>query len=242
MQIQALEFPYYRGRPAPLGKTGCLAILFSCVAGFAALLVLPRFIPGGAGGWAGAIVFVFLQLAGLAMAVGPAWKAIFRRPTFRDVWIAMACVPLMVIVPGAMALLVVGNHNLTANPGILTIGAMEPTALANAMVMSSVQLLGEEFVTILPFLVLLTVLHRAGMKPALALGVSWVVTSLAFGALHLPTYNWHVGQALLVIGSARLILTGVYLLTRNVWASTITHVVNDLASMALAVLVHSRMQ
>ena len=37
------------------------------------------------------------------------------------------------------------------------------------------------------------------------------------------------------------ILTGVYILTRNVWASTITHVVNDLTGMALAALAHARL-
>ncbi|UHQ22901.1 CPBP family intramembrane metalloprotease [Lysobacter sp. 5GHs7-4] len=241
MQSVTPDFPYYQGRPAPLSNAGCLLVLAACAAGFAALLALPRFIPGVVGGWIGAISFVALQLAGLALAVGPAWKAIFRRPTLRDVWIALACVPLMLIVPGIIAFFVVGSPNLATNPGILAIGAMSPAYAANAMAMASVQLLGEELVTILPFLLLLTLLHRAGAKPQLAIGVSWVVTALAFGALHLPTYGWHFGQALLVIGSARLILTGVYILTRNVWASTITHVVNDLMGMAIAVLAHMRL-
>ena len=134
-----------------------------------------------------------------------------------------------------------GGRNLAANPGLDAVGAMAPMHAASTMAMSAVQLLGEELVTILPFLALLTLLHRAGAKPGLAVGVSWVATALAFGALHLPTYDWHVGQALLVIGSARLILTGVYILTRNVWASTITHVVNDLTGMALAASAHARL-
>ncbi len=235
------DFPYYQGRPVPLGNAACLLVLAACTTGFAALLALPRLVPGAAGGWAGAILFVALQLAGLALAVGSAWKAIFRRPTLREVLIALACVPLMVLVPGAVAFLVVGGADLAANPGIQAIGAMAPAHAANAMAMSAVQLLGEELVTILPFLVLLTLLHRARAKPWLALGVSWIATALAFGALHLPTYGWHFGQALLVIGAARLILTGVYMLTRNVWASTITHVANDWMGMALAMLAHMRL-
>lgn len=241
MRNGAPDFPYYQGRPAPLSNAGCLLVLAACAAGFAALLTLPRLAPGTTGAWAGAILFVALQLGGLALAVGSAWKAIFRRPTLREALLALACVPLMVIVPGAMAFLVVGEPGLAANPGIQAFGAMTPAHAANMMAMSAVQLLGEELVTILPFLVLLTLLHRVGAKPWLALGVSWVATALAFGALHLPTYGWYFGQALLVIGSARLILTGVYMLTRNVWASTITHVANDWMAMAMAVFAHLRL-
>lgn len=241
MRSVAPDFPYYQGRPAPLSNAGCLLVLGACAAGFAALLAPPHLVPGVLGGWIAAVAFVVLQLAGLALAVGPAWKAIFRRPTLRDVAIAMACLPLMLLVPGAVAFFVVGQSGLMANSGIQAIGAMPPMAAANAMAMSSVQLLGEELVTILPFLVLLTLLHRAGIKPWLALGLAWVVSALMFGALHLPTYGWHFGQALLVIGSARLVLTGVYMLTRNVWASTITHVANDVAGMALAVLAHAHL-
>jgi membrane protease YdiL (CAAX protease family) len=74
------------------------------------------------------------------------------------------------------------------------------------------------------------------MRRGPAVAIAWVATALAFGALHLPTYQWHFGQALLVIGSARLVLTAVYLLTRNLWASTLAHVVNDWSIMALAML------
>ena len=98
----------------------------------------------------------------------------------------------------------------------------------------AVQLLGEELVTILPLLATVALLHRVGMPARWAIAVAWVATALLFGALHLPTYQWHVGQALLVIGTARLVLTAVFLCTRNLWASTIAHIANDWAIMAFA--------
>ena len=110
---------------------------------------------------------------------------------------------------------------------------MPSGAVANLLGSSGLQLLGEELVTILPFLVFLAVLHRRGIARAPAIGIAWVASALLFGALHLPTYEWHFGQALLVIGSARLVLTGVYVLTRNVWASTIAHVINDWFAIAV---------
>lgn len=48
-----------------------------------------------------------------------------------------------------------------------------------------------------------------------------------FGALHLPTYDWRVAPALVVIGTARLALTPPYILTKNIWSSTIAHITHD---------------
>ena len=75
-------------------------------------------------------------------------------------------------------------------------------------------------------------LHRAGLPARWAVALAWVATALMFGVLHLPTYQWHLGQALLVIGTARLALTAVFIYTRNLWASTIAHIANDWTIMA----------
>jgi membrane protease YdiL (CAAX protease family) len=96
------------------------------------------------------------------------------------------------------------------------------------------QLFGEELITILPFLAVLAALRSGARFPRwLALLIAWIVSALIFGALHLPTYGWHVAQALGVIFAARLVLTLPYLVTRSIWASTVTHIVNDWAGFLL---------
>ena len=50
------------------------------------------------------------------------------------------------------------------------------------------------------------------------------------------TYHWHVSQALLVIGAARLVLTAPYLLTKNLWSSFIAHLTHDWMLFALVLL------
>jgi membrane protease YdiL (CAAX protease family) len=230
------DLPYYNGEPVPLTTRGCLRVLAACALGFAALVWLPRHVAAPLGGWLAALAFVGLQLAGLVLAVGPAWRALFRRPRPRDLLLAVACVPLVMAFPALVAYLVVGSSNLSGNPVIEGMGAQSGWQAAQMFGMAAVQLLGEELVTILPLLVLLTLLHRAGLRRGPAIAIAWVVTALVFGALHLPTYHWHFGQALLVIGAARLVLTGIYLLTRNLWASTVAHIVNDWSMMALAIV------
>lgn len=55
---------------------------------------------------------------------------------------------------------------------------------------------------------------------------------MAFGLVHLPTYNWNLMQCLVVIGSARLVLTWAYVWTKNIWVSTGAHILNDWALIA----------
>lgn len=236
MGHQGADFPFYDGRPVPLGATGCLWILAACASGFLALLAAPHIVQGAMGSWIGIILFVALQLMGLWLAVGPAWTAIFHRPTWREALLAIACVPLVFGLPALVALFVVGSQHLTPNQMIQATGHLSPVQALGFFSMSAIQLLGEELVTLLPFLVLLTALKRTALKPWAAIGIAWLATSLMFGALHLPTYGWNFAQALLVIGTARLVLTGVYMLTRNIWASTITHIGNDWMLFTIAML------
>lgn len=56
---------------------------------------------------------------------------------------------------------------------------------------------------------------------------AWLITSLIFGLIHLPTYDWNLIQCIVVIGSARMVLTLPWILTKNLWVSTGTHIIND---------------
>lgn len=60
-----------------------------------------------------------------------------------------------------------------------------------------------------------------------AILTAWIGSAALFGALHLSTYQWRLGQVLLIIGTARLVLTIPYLITKNLWSSTIAHIAND---------------
>ncbi len=90
------------------------------------------------------------------------------------------------------------------------------------------QLFGEEVITILPFLALLQLFSRGlGIaRKGTVLG-AWLITAVVFGLIHLPTYNWNVLQCIMVIGSARLVLTLPWIMTKNIWVSTGAHIVND---------------
>ena len=102
---------------------------------------------------------------------------------------------------------------------------------------SLIQLVGEDVLTLVPFLAILAfVTGRLALHRPAAIGAAWLGSALIFAAAHLPTYDWHVVQTLVVIGVERLVLTIPYLLTKNLWSSVIAHVGNDWALMLIATM------
>ena len=223
----ASDLPYSFGNPVPMTTRSSALLWAASAAAFALLVVVPRWLPDLWGGALAALLFVGVQWAGLRWAVGPAWVALFSRPRWRDVALGLAAVPLVIGLPALVALYALGESHLSANASIDVVAGLSPAQLVGRFALVAVQLLGEELVTIQPLLATVALLHRAGMPARWAVAVAWVVTALVFGALHLPTYQWHLGQALLVIGAARLVLTAVFIYTGNLWASTIAHIAND---------------
>ena len=51
--------------------------------------------------------------------------------------------------------------------------------------------------------------------------------AISLGLIHLLTYDWNVVQCIVVIGTARMVLTLAWILTKNIWVSTGAHIIND---------------
>lgn len=222
------DFPFYDGAPVRLSLAKWLLLLAVTGAGFVALILAPTLLPTPTGRWVGIALFVALPLLGLALVAGRDWTALFHRPTWRDVWIGLATAPLCLLVSAIVGYILTRIGQTAGNPAADMMVAMPTSERLLFFAGMAPQLLGEELVTVIPFLAVLSLLHgpmKASRRVAIA--VAWIASALLFGALHLSTYQWHVAQVLLVIGSARLVLTLPYLITRNIWASTIAHVTND---------------
>lgn len=236
----ARDFPYYNSRPVAVSVLGWLTILIFTAAGFAALFLAPDLLPETIGRPVKAALFVVLPLVGLALTTGRHWSSLFPPLTRRDVWIGLAFVPL----PTLAAVLVaipLERLGLTApNAAIDLMQHLHGADRVRMMLATLPQLLGEELVTILPFLAILALASR-GLKASrrTAITAAWILSAAIFGALHLSTYDWHVAQAVGVIGVSRLMLTLPYLITKSPWASAITHIVHDWALFSFVLIVGS---
>lgn len=187
-------------------------------------------------GWLRAAAFVGLPLLGLAIAAPVRWKAIFGRVGLREVKLMFVFALLNIVISMAIGAVIKTFGTVTANATIADAANLDGPQLFNFFAKVALQLLGEELITILPFLALLAYFHaKAGLGRNAAILAAWLISALAFGLIHLPTYNWNIVQCVVVIGSARLVLTLAYVWTKNIWVSTGAHIINDWSLIASTV-------
>ncbi|MEJ3405389.1 CPBP family intramembrane glutamic endopeptidase [Rathayibacter sp. YIM 133350] len=228
------DFPYYDGIPVHVASWKWIVVILACVLGFALLILLPQ--PTNLAALLPRILFPLVPFVTFAVLVRPQWSAIFRRVTGRDVLTMVVFWLLNLAVTFLVGILVKALFGAASNPAAGGVGEHGAVDLIAFYLGTGIQLFGEELFTILPFLAVLYWMHRAGLGRKGAVLVAWLVTAVWFGAAHLPTYQWNVAQALLVIGVARLVLTLAFIRTKNIWVSTGAHILNDWATFTLVIL------
>lgn len=226
-----LDFPFYDGNPVSFSGVRWLLLWLATVVAFLALDLWPF----GRGPWsimAAQLLFVAVPLVALAALIPQHWTALYHRVRLPDVglmvvfWLLALAVQVSVgAALGAIDKRAVSDPAAAAAKG----GDAIPAHFAGALP----QLMGEELLTIIPFLALLWVgATKLGWSRRTAVIVALVISSLWFGAVHLPTYDWNLGQALLGIGLVRVVLTLAYVRTKNVWVCFGAHVLTDYAVFA----------
>jgi membrane protease YdiL (CAAX protease family) len=237
MEPAGPEFPYHQGNPPTLSARGWLLVMTGVVAGFIALTLPLPFTDTLLSGWLRVAAFVVLPLAGLAIAVPGHWKSLFGRVGVREVKLMFVFAFANIILTMSIGTVIKIFGTTIANAGIADTAQMEGARLFNFFAKVAPQLLGEELMTLLPFLAILAFCQdRFGMGRNASVLMAWLVSAVAFGLIHLPTYNWNLVQCLVAIGSARLVLTWAYVWTKNIWVSTGAHIINDWAIMATTVV------
>lgn len=227
LEPRGRDFPYYRS-PFAISMSGWLVILAGVASGFMALVTPLPLADGLLSGWLRAVLFVGLPLLTLRMASPCGWTAIFAPVGLREVKLMFAFALLNIIVSLAVGGAVKLFGTTTPNAAVADAAQLGGVRLLNFFSTVALQLLGEELMTILPFLAVLAFCRaQVGMGRNASVIVAWLASAVAFGLVHLPTYDWNVVQCLVVIGSARLILTWAYVWSKNVWVSTGAHIIND---------------
>ncbi|MFE4194299.1 CPBP family intramembrane glutamic endopeptidase [Paenarthrobacter sp. NPDC056912] len=229
------DVPFYDGHPVEVAAWKWVLIIAACAVGFAALILIPQ--TSNVTALLPRFLFVAIPMAVFIWLTGPFWKSIFRKPTGAD-YLAMVVFWLLNLavsfIVGIIVASIFGANANKATEGILEGGPGEIVAF---YVGTGIQLLGEEVFTILPFLAVMYFLYtKAKLNRTTSMLLAWLITALWFGAAHLPTYGWNVAQALLIIGTARIVLTLAFIRTKNILVSTGAHILNDWASFTLVLV------
>jgi len=231
------DFPFYRGWPVGLSVRQWLLVLTAVLVALLVLAFPPAALSGGLGQWVPALLLAGLPLAALALVAPGHWRVLFGPVGWHEVkWMVLFALLNILVSMGVGALLkpFVELQSNAAVAGIADQGAM---GLWLLFARTAPQLLGEEVITILPFLALLTLFtRRLGSTRKAAILWAWLLSALFFGLIHLPTYDWNLIQCVVIIGTARLVLTLPWIMTKNLWVSTGAHILNDWALFSVQLL------
>lgn len=231
------DFPFYNGKPVEFSTGQWAVILLAVALGFSVLVLPVPWYASRFGQFVPAILFAALPLAALAWATPKYWTALFAKVGMGDVGWMFAFAALNFAITFGIGYAVMKWHGAHANPAAGLIANMSANDLVLWFAKTVPQLLGEELVTIVPMLALMAFLHlRLKLSRMASIVTAWIATGVMFGALHLPTYSWDFMQCIVIIGSARLVLTLAYLKTRNLWVSTGAHIINDWSMFGLGLL------
>lgn len=222
------DFPFYNGAPTAITTAQWLLVLMAVVVAFL-LLALPIDWPGELlAQYLPALLLPGLPLAALAIVAGRHWRAIFGKIGARELRLMVGFALLNIVVSMSVGVAVKAMTEVTPNAANAILSGMGTGERVAYFAKMIPQLFGEEVITLLPFLALLQWFTRnLGMGRKAGIIGAWLVSSLVFGLIHLPTYDWNFVQCIVIIGSARMVLTLPWILTKNIWVSTGAHVIND---------------
>jgi len=231
------DFPFYNAAPASISNRQWLFVMAMVVAGFL-LLALPIPWTGGrVGPFIPAVLMPLIPLVALACVAPGHWKAIFGKVRGREVRLMVGVALLNIVVSMGVGAIVFALTEVTPNAATAQLSGLDTADKVAFFAKTIPQLFGEEVITLLPFLALLQLFSRSldlGRKGAIV--GAWVVSSVIFGLIHLPTYDWNLIQCIVVIGSARMVLTLAWIMTKNIWVSTGAHILNDWLLFAIGLL------
>lgn len=231
------DFPFYQGSPVSLTTTQWLFLLVLVAFAFG-LLIAPIDWPGGeVGAFLPAILFPVIPLAGLAWISRGNAGCLFGKVGWREIKLMVLFAILNIVITFTVGGLVQAAFGASANPAIATANELSPPGLLVFLTKTAVQLVGEEVLTVIPMLALLHLLvTRVGLNRSASVFWAWLATAVIFGLLHLPTYRWDFTQCILIIGTARLVLSMAYIKTKNLWVSAGAHILNDWCLILLNVI------
>ena len=231
------DYPFYRGWPVEL--TGLQWLVPLAAVAIATWILLEQLSVFTVGYWrfAPSLLLTLLPLIGLALVAGRHWTALFRKVHLRDIGWMFAFAFLNYVIGIVLGLIVVSLMETQTNAGVHGLVQSGTADRVLFFANSIPQLVGEELITIVPFLALLYFLTRKlAFSTRNAVIIAWLVTAVWFAAIHLPTYNWNILQCLILIGGARLVLTLAYIKTKNLWVSAGAHIINDWTTFGLAII------
>ncbi|MDO5040683.1 MAG: CPBP family intramembrane metalloprotease [Peptoniphilus sp.] len=167
------------------------------------------------------LLFIFMGVLSIFVLDGKWYKKLLAPLKLKDVAVIIAIL-ILTYAAAFFSLSFLDLSEAVENP-VVDFISKENGALLTVLLF--IQLFVEEILFVVPFLFIYNKL-KGGSK-VFALLAAWILSSLIFGALHLPTYSFNFAQSFIVIGSVRFALSLAYIWRKNLLLPYITHVLYD---------------
>lgn len=179
------DFPYYNGQPVAISAAQWLFIMLMVLVAILVVILPVPWFSGAAGQFIPALLMVVLPLTALAKVTPAYWTAIFKAVTWRDVGLMAGFALLNILLTFMVGWLVFKLTAVNSNPAISLLPHMSSVDRLLFFIKTIPQLLGEELITILPFLAILFFGSRyAGLSRKSAIILAWLLSSLLFALVH----------------------------------------------------------
>lgn len=157
------------------------------------------------------------------------YKAIFRKPSRRDILLAVA------LFVGYMTYAIIMS-TILEQVGIVSGGLVEEGSITFMTIFTSIfSLMGEEFIKFIPFMFFLRVIYKYTSNRKLAVIISVALVMVMFASLH--AFNPVMFLfALCIQGFGSIFEFYGYIKTKNIFVSYITHLCTDVFIFSLALL------
>lgn len=216
------DIPFYRKKPRLTGKN--LTIL---LVGFLIAVLTPFIMPEKEHLLIKACIITLATLLPVVYTMKGNLNIIFRMPKPRDI----ITILLGVIIYMALSILV--SSTLAA------FGVPAPTdKLINAdttitVLSMIIQIFGEELLKFIAFVIVMTYAYkRVNRKNSIIIAL--IVSQLLYALFHIPAYGLNIAHLLLSIGLVSSVLPVIYLRTKNITVTYLTHLIIDLIPTLIA--------
>jgi hypothetical protein len=206
------DFPYYNGIPK-MSKIGWLVLLICIPISYNA----NSYISAYTNDIVGSIFFMLILLIPLLYFSKWDYSLIFQKPTKNELILAV----LMFLAFTAYSFIF---SNLLSAYGIPDIG--NPDANVITIISLIFSMMAEELFKFIPLMFLLRVFFKYTSNRRLSVISSSIITLIFFGLMHLePSVS--IVSVLLIQGAGSIFHLYVYLRTKNLFASYISHLMTD---------------
>lgn len=183
-------------------------------------------------------VFLIIQIVGAQLATGKKWHQLFHWPHPKEwIWaLGFLIVTYIVsVMSGIISQKLFGSVSSNAAAGLTLSTPHVWQIFLYQRFSSAIQIMGEEFLAIMPFLAIIQGANKAKLpKP-----VWWgnLGSALIFALLHLSTYDYNLGYVILGLAFTRVVLNWAFIKTHNMWISFLVHFLFDTVAFLLLVIV-----